>query len=453
MDEKEEIKRQKRLDDIFEYTTYAVCLIVFISIFLPSFQETNRFVVSLLCLLAFLSAFSSHGRLPPSHKGFISWDFETKTFVIGVLDYIFITLLMIFSGGIKSPYFFLYSLPLIVGSIVLPTIYLISEIVIIVLCYLLVRFLTFGFWPILDQNFYLAFFSVGLVAFLASRVGVEEVIARQKAQSLAKDLQEANIKLQELDKLKDEFLAIASHELRTPLAAIKGFISLVLSDDENPISPKAREYLMQAYKGNERLIKLINDLLSISRIESGRTEYMMMEFNPQEIVQDVVDELGQEAAKKNLYLRHERLPFKVYVKGDPEKLKEVIYNLVNNGIKFTDQGGVKVSYEVDDHRLFVRVSDTGEGIAKEDQELIFRKFQQIGPLLRRHPGGTGLGLYISKQYIEAMGGRIWLEESKVGKGSTFAFLLPCYFESDLSKAHQPAKMIEKARRSFFSKRN
>jgi signal transduction histidine kinase len=449
MDEKEEFERERRLERVFEYVTYSTCLVVFISLFLSAFGQADKLAISLICLTASIGAFFNYRILPPSHKGFISWDFETKSFLIGVLDYLFVTLAMVFSGGIKSPYFFVYFLPLLAGSLILRPIHMIGEVIVIYLGYLMVRFFTFGFWPLFDQNFFLAFSSVGLVAVLVARTGLEERIARQKAQSLANQLKEANIKLQELDKMKDEFLSVASHELRTPMAAIKGFISLILQGGGGRIEPKVKEYLLQAYQGNERLIKLINDLLSVSRIESGRIEYSSMEFDPQEVVEEVVKELGPEARNKKLFLRHKRFPFKVYVKADPEKLREVVFNLLGNGIKFTEHGGVEVSYYVSDDQLTVKVADTGEGIAKENQGLLFRKFQQLGPLLKRHPGGTGLGLYITKQYLQGMEGKIWLEESNVGKGSTFSFRLPCRVSEDLSKFGEPAKMGEKEKRFFF----
>jgi signal transduction histidine kinase len=414
-------------------------------------EVANKLVVGLVCSAAIIHAFVNYRLIPSLNKGFVSWHYQLKHLIFIILDFFFVSVAMVFSGGITSPYFFIYFLPLIVGSIILPPIYLIVQVIIIYLCYLSVRFYTIGFWPIFDYNLLLAFSSVALVAFLVSKTGGEEKRAREKAQTLASQLQEANVKLQELDKMKDEFLAIASHELRTPMAAIKGFISLVLSGEAGKLEPQSKDYLRQAYQGNERLIKLISDLLSVSRIESGRAEYMMMEFDPQEIVEDVIGELEPEARHKELFLRQKRLPFKVYVKGDPEKLKEVIFNLLSNGIKFTDHGGVELTYEVSDSKLTVRVTDTGEGIDEKSQDLIFKKFQQLGPLLKRRPGGTGLGLYIARRYLEAMGGKIWLQESEVGKGSTFAFQLPCRHSEDLSKLYEPVKMDEKAKRFFLVK--
>jgi len=234
------------------------------------------------------------------------------------------------------------------------------------------------------------------------------------------------------------------------MAAIKGFISLVLSEEVGKLAPQSKEYLKQAYQGNERLIKLISDLLSVSRIESGRVEYMMMELDPQEIVEDVIGDLLPEARRKGLFLRHKRLPFKIYVKGDPEKLKEAISNLISNGIKFTDYGGIEINYEVSDGKLTVKITDTGEGIAEKDQDIIFKKFQQIGPLLKRRPGGTGLGLYIAKRYLEAMNGKIWLEKSEVRKGSTFVFQLPCYRLPELSWQNKPVKIGDREKRFFLT---
>lgn len=450
MGEKADLEREKRLERVFEYATYATSASVFVSLFFAPFSAFNKVVIGLISLIAVLSGVLNYRILPPVYKGFISWDFQTKTFIVALLDFLFVTVAMIFSGGVESPYFFIYFLPIIVASIVLTLRYLLIEVMFAFAAYLVVRFITFGFWPIIDFNLLIAGVSLSLISFLASRVGMEEKLAREKVQHLAQDLHMANLKLQELDKLKDEFLSVASHELRTPMAAIKGFITLVLEEEGKKIDPKVREYLLQAYKGNERLIKLIDDLLSISRIESGRIVYLKMEFELQQVIEEVINELRPEARHKKLYLRHRQLPFKVYVRADPEKLREVAYNLLGNAIKFTDQGGVEVGYEINDGRLIVRIVDSGEGIAKEEQKLLFQKFQQLGPLLRRHPGGTGLGLYISKRYIEGMGGEIWLERSEIGKGSTFAFWLPYYHLKDLPNLGQPDK-IGKSERRFFQK--
>jgi len=450
MDGKEEFERRKRLDNAFEYATYGVCFVVVASLFLSDFEAINKLAIGFICFVAIVHAFLNYRLIPSFNKNFVSWHYQLKHLIFIVLDFAFVSVAMIFTGGIHSPYFFIFFLPLIVGSIILPPVYLPIQVGLIYLSYLLVRFYTIGFWPIFDSNFLLAFSSTALVAFLASKTGGELRRAQEKAQLLAEQLKEANVRLKELDKLKDEFLEIASHELRTPMAAIKGFISLVLSEEVGKLAPQSKEYLKQAYQGNERLIKLISDLLSVSRIESGRVEYMMMELDPQEIVEDVIGDLLPEARRKGLFLRHKRLPFKIYVKGDPEKLKEAISNLISNGIKFTDYGGIEINYEVSDGKLTVKITDTGEGIAEKDQDIIFKKFQQIGPLLKRRPGGTGLGLYIAKRYLEAMNGKIWLEKSEVRKGSTFVFQLPCYRLPELSWQNKPVKIGDREKRFFLT---
>ena len=235
-------------------------------------------------------------------------------------------------------------------------------------------------------------------------------------------LQVANERLKELDKLKDEFVSLASHELRTPMTAIRGSLSTILDGFIGEINSQVREFLTAAYNENDRLIRLVNNLLNISRIEAGRLVFDIKQIDINKIITEVVNNFQSAAKEKNLqvvYQKNEQLPL-VYTDGD--KIKEVIINFIGNALKFTQKGGIAISAKRQDSIVVISVADTGPGIAEKDQALLFKKFSQVEGYSSK-TGGTGLGLYISKKIIESLGGKVWIE-SEVGKGSTFFFSLP-----------------------------
>jgi signal transduction histidine kinase len=236
-------------------------------------------------------------------------------------------------------------------------------------------------------------------------------------------LKTANVQLQELDKLKDEFVSLASHELRTPMAAIRGSLSTILEGFAGDLSKEAREFLVAAYNENDRLIRLVNNLLNISRIESGRFEFTKAPVNLNELIIEVVNNLASAAKEKNLYLRYVPNSAIPMITTDGDKIREVLINIIGNAVKFTHQGGVTVSIEQKDGMITISMADTGSGIAKEDQEVLFKKFSQVRTSYAQTTGGTGLGLYICKIIIEGLKGKIWID-SAVGRGSTFYFSLP-----------------------------
>lgn len=238
------------------------------------------------------------------------------------------------------------------------------------------------------------------------------------------DLKDANVRLQELGKLKDEFVSMASHELRTPMAAIKGSISTVLEGYAGPLSDDAREFLTAAYNENDRLIRLVNNLLNTSRIEANRFSFTITAFDINKVLSEVVKNMQIAGKEKHIYIRYisdgRTLP---QVKGDEDKIREVLINLIGNAVKFTSTGGITITSEVEGGFVKIIVEDTGTGIHNEDFELLFKKFSQVKTQYTKTLGGTGLGLYICKKIIEGLGGKIWLE-SEVGKGTTFYFTLP-----------------------------
>lgn len=254
----------------------------------------------------------------------------------------------------------------------------------------------------------------------------------------------ANQKLKELDKLKDEFVSVASHELRTPMTAIRSYVWMALHKSDIKLSQKLERYLYRTLVSTERLINLVNDMLNVSRIESGRIEINPRPFNIVELTADVIEEVKPKSDEKKLSLMvlEHKLP---QVFADPDKVHEILLNLVGNSLKFTYPGGnITVDFFTDDKMVEVSVRDNGSGIAKEDLGRLFRKFGRLDNsyISISTSGGTGLGLYISKSLVEMMHGSIWASSEGADKGSTFSFSLPIATEKivkDSEKYHIRAK--------------
>lgn len=242
---------------------------------------------------------------------------------------------------------------------------------------------------------------------------------------LLEDISEAKL----LERSKDEFFAVASHELRTPLTAIRGYTSLILDNFHEQIKgePIMVNMINNIHASSIRLIKIVNNFLDASKLEQGKFILNVQSFALIPIIDDVVADLTTLANEKNIYLKFENegvsLP---NASADPEKIKQVLYNLVGNAIKFTEKGGITVSVANSDSQIRVTVKDTGLGVSDEYQKLLFRKFQQAGEriLTRDAATGSGMGLYISKLLLEAMKGSISIEKSKLGEGSIFVFAIP-----------------------------
>jgi signal transduction histidine kinase len=231
-----------------------------------------------------------------------------------------------------------------------------------------------------------------------------------------------------MERSKDEFFSIASHELRTPLTAIKGNASMILEHYKEKLDPPDfKEMIDDIHESSLRLINIVNDFLNVSRLEQNRLEFKLEEADIAQLIKDAVKEYQVTGSRNKLYLNFDEPKFDIpKVIMDMDRMRQVIINLIGNAIKFTKEGGVTISLEVKDKEIYVNVSDTGMGIPLANQSLLFHKFQQAGSsiLTRDTAHGTGLGLYISKLMLEGMGGKIWLEKSVEGKGSTFTFSIP-----------------------------
>lgn len=240
------------------------------------------------------------------------------------------------------------------------------------------------------------------------------------------ELREANKKLQALDKLKSDFISIVSHELRTPLTAIKAFVELLIVKQDMP-SERKMKFLRTVNDESDRLGRLINDLLDLTKIEAGTINWRMAELSIQEIIQLSVEMLLPSARSKGLRVSVNVDPSLPRFKGDRDRLVQVVTNILSNAIKFTGEGGeVSVSVQEENkgtRQLLVAIADTGIGIPEEELDQIFDKFHRAGDLLTTKVEGTGLGLSIARQIVEYHGGRIWAT-STYGAGSTILFTIP-----------------------------
>jgi signal transduction histidine kinase len=248
---------------------------------------------------------------------------------------------------------------------------------------------------------------------------------KQQLQYMADSLAVANDQLRKLDNAKSEFISIASHQLRTPLTAIKGYISLLMEGSYGKVDPSVFDVLNKVYTSNERLIQLVENLLNISRMESGRMQYHFEPTQIEEIIRDLYDTFVIVAKNKKLFIKID-LPDRPLPKLmlDSQKMHEVLSNLIDNGLKYTQEGGVTLTAEEDKDVVRVTVADTGIGIPATEIPHLFTKFSRGKDVSRLHANGTGLGLYVVKNIIEAHHGKIWIESEGEGNGSRFIIELP-----------------------------
>lgn len=238
------------------------------------------------------------------------------------------------------------------------------------------------------------------------------------------ELKQANEDLKRLDKAKSDFISIASHQLRTPLSAIKGFTSMILEGSYGRITEKIKDKTEKIYESTERLIRLVNDLLDLSHMEGGKMEYNFDQVDFDAMVKSVVEELRPNAARRNLNFDCQLSDEEFWVWADEQKLRQVVMNLVDNAIKYTQQGSVEVALERQGSDIIMSVKDTGMGMSQGDIDNLFQKFARGGNAARLHTEGAGIGLYVAKNLIEAQNGRVWAESQGEGKGSIFFVRLP-----------------------------
>lgn len=259
---------------------------------------------------------------------------------------------------------------------------------------------------------------VEMLEFVSHQISLS--IQRKKAEQ---DLRDALAKAEESDRLKTAFLNNMSHEIRTPLNGILGFTSLL---DDPDTTPEDKQYFYRIINQNgEQLLSIINDIISIATIEAGQEKIRQVKTNVNDMLALLYEQFKYQSSGKNIMLNFRTLPGTVssMIETDETKLRQVLTNLIGNALKFTEQGMIEFGCIQQPGMLEFYVQDTGVGIAPEMHRLIFERFRQANDNPKKEYGGNGLGLAISKAYIELLGGRVWLE-SVPGKGSTFRFTIP-----------------------------
>jgi signal transduction histidine kinase len=250
----------------------------------------------------------------------------------------------------------------------------------------------------------------------------QSVLAIENAR-LFEAVQDTSRELEAASQHKSQFLANMSHELRTPLNAIIGFSEVLTERMFGELNEKQDEYLRDIYASGQHLLSLINDILDLSKIEAGRMELDLADFNLPTALDSALTLVRERAGRRGIALHLSLDEGLGQMRADERKVRQVVLNLLSNAIKFTPEGGrIEVRAEPRDRYVEVSVSDTGVGIAPDDQQAIFEEFRQVGTADKKVEG-TGLGLALSRKFVELHGGKIWVH-SEVGMGSTFTFTIP-----------------------------
>jgi len=357
--------------------------------------------------------------------------FSLGLFIFFISNIIFNILLPIFFGNARFYFFGDYSTLIILGF----TAYAIIKYQLFNIKIVITELLVFAVWIFLLFRLLLSetikdwFINGSLLALivvfgiLLIRSVVKEVKQREELGCLANELKAANQKLLEIDKLKTGMFSFVSHQIKTPMAVIKGFSQLLYENSYGDLPQKAKEAVGRIKDACDRLINLTNDFLDLRKIEEGKMDYQFTEINIVDLVKSVIDDLRLPAQNKGLEIIFEEpKDAKIMIKADEQRLRQVIQNLIDNSIKYTEKGWIKISLEsiVDNQQqknVIIKVADSGIGISKESLPNLFDEFVRAKET--RTIKGTGLGLYIAKQIIEAHQGEIWAESEGEGKGSQF----------------------------------
>jgi signal transduction histidine kinase len=264
-------------------------------------------------------------------------------------------------------------------------------------------------------------FSTEVVGILQT-FATQSVLAIQNAR-LFLEIEDKSRQLEVASQHKSEFLANMSHELRTPLNAIIGFSEVLTDRMFGELNEKQEEYLKDIYASGTHLLSLINDILDLSKIEAGRMELELTEFDLPTAIENALMLVRERAGRRSIALQTNIDNRLGRIQADERKVRQVVLNLLSNAIKFTPEGGrIDVGAVSKNGSVEISVSDTGIGIALEDQEKVFEEFRQVGTAAKKIEG-TGLGLTLCRKFVELHGGRIWVK-SQLGVGSTFTFTIP-----------------------------
>ena len=553
----EETERLKRHNNFFEWVTWLIVIVSYAIGFLPLGLPIHRAGMNLVFAVVSITTLITYRVLPfEKRTGFLKYTYKQKGFQIQVSDHLFASVVILFSGGIDSPFWFIYLLALIAGAMYLPAwAMIVAGIEAIGLYVFTVAFLTpfvFGYYDVgLTSQMLIvpmaSFFAVIMTYVVAKDLSLElknirdlakglrnktneltgernkldavvasvldgifvldrerrftfinkagqEILNQKEENLLNKKFDEVLVvtdlqsgvrvtatqicptdrisedkvffgpselrvnkkgvsekfimftssgikeglnmgigcigifhdvsKERELEQMKLDFVAMAAHELRTPLTAVRGYLSILLEEVSKKLNPEEKGWIQKAFVSSTNLAALIENLLSVSRIELQSLKMEMKKIEWKKVLNESVETFKSAAEQKNiqftLNIRRE-LP---EVNVDKFRISEVLSNLVGNAINYTNPGGkVEISSWVEGADLITSIKDTGEGIPEKALQHLFTKFFRVSGVLEQGSKGTGLGLYISKAIVDMHKGKIWVE-SKLGKGSTFSFSLP-----------------------------
>jgi signal transduction histidine kinase len=258
------------------------------------------------------------------------------------------------------------------------------------------------------------------------RLKSEELILKNMAlEKREEELTATNARLLELDKIKTEFISVAAHQLRTPLAAVKWTLSLLIDEGGDNLTFEQRSLLLKGNESNERIIKLVNQMLVVTRIDSGKMQYSYSLIHIEHLISSVLLDFAGQAHVRKINLTFDQQGELPYVNVDAEKMRAVIQNLLENALNYTKDGGaVSISARREGEYVRVAVSDNGIGIPDIQKPAIFNKFFRANNALKVRTDGSGLGLFVARSIIERHAGLIGFE-SKEGVGTTFYFTIPC----------------------------
>lgn len=345
-----------------------------------------------------------------------------RLYIQNIAEVIIIGLLIYFARDLGIYFFSLFLLPIIATALTLEI--LPSILIVIIACsFIAIETLLrpspdiWKFWQLI-----LIILVTIFCRFLALEIKHQREL-KEKAEVRA-------LELEEMEKLSKEFVTLTSHQLFTPLSIIRGFVSLLKSGDLGKLNKKQRQSINHIYDNTLRMIRLVEELLVVSRVERGKMPLHKKENNLYSVILNIINILKPQATTKNLYIKMEKLdiPAKnLIVNIDEEKIEQALLNLLDNAIKYTNKGGIKIKLKMKNEKgkteILTSITDTGVGIPKEYLDRLFQPFFRGQNILELDKKGTGLGLFIAKTFIEMHGGKIWAE-SNLDKGSTFCFTLP-----------------------------
>jgi signal transduction histidine kinase len=406
----EKYQRFERLAEIF---TWLAIILGNLIIQLPFGQTINKPIIYVLSVGISVFVIVWYHLIPKRFSG------KTKRFIYHLIVISFIAFIVHYTNGVAGHTTFLYFLASLAVAMTLPLGYVAVTTVYTVSLIFFGAFLTPGD---ITTNLSLAtLHSWGflLVIFFARFNAGEASLVKKREEDITLE------KERTVGGLKDEFVYIISHELQQPAAAIKGYVDTILSKYATVLNSSASEVLNLTNVNSDRLSKLLDDLLDISRIEEGSLRIKMVDISLRPIISEVLSNLLLDAQNKRISLVQKGTE-EIAAKADIDRLKEILTNLVGNAIKYTPEGG-KVVVEAQKTEGFAKisVSDNGVGISEEDKKHLFEKFYRVESEKTTSVKGSGLGLFIAKQLVEKMGGKIGVE-STIGQGTVFFFSLPRY---------------------------